>query len=336
MNKPQIDLTGAHILVVDDIPENLDVLLRTLESRGYSVLVAKSGEGALKVAKQFVPDLILLDVMMPGLNGYETCQKLKDDIRFAEVPIIFLTALDHIDAVVEGFDVGAVDYIVKPFNRRDVLARIRTHLERARYAKALEELNTHLEEKVAERTAQLDLKVRELEGRDRIARHMFTVHELDEVLDLVLEVIADLVELDKAMVFLQNGEDLTLTAAKGVSGELSRVSLDAAHQKVIDQVRTNSQSVQGIVDDRSFVVVPVLRDTAALGLIVVDRTAGASPVSDDEVQMLERFAIEAAMAIYDAQIRRDPSAWENQLDEIIDIDKNVDSAEFFDQFKEEE
>ena len=122
----------------------------------------------------------------------------------------------------------------------------------------------------------------------------------------------------------------------GLSDELNQITLDAAHQKVVDQVRTSNQSVRSIVDDKPFVVVPILRDTAPLGLIVVDKAVDASPVSDDEVQTLERFAIEAALGIHDAQIRRDPSAWENQLDEILDIDKNVDSTEFFDQFKEDE
>ncbi len=338
MNEPQIDLSGTRILVVDDVPENLDVLLNTLEGQGYQVLVATNGEKALEVVAQAVPDLILLDVMMPVLDGFETCRRLKADENLAKIPVIFLTARDDLEGMVEGFDAGGVDYIVKPFNRREVLVRMQTHLERARYAQALAELNAHLEEKVEERTEQLHHKVRELEGRDRIARYMFTVHDLDEVLVLVLEVISDLVTLDQAMVLLLYADgELKPAAAIGAGGkvveQLDTMKLDEVHQDAVGRVQQQRMSVLNVDEKVSFAIVPILRDTDLLGVIVVDRNE--SPISDDEIQTLERFAKEAAMAIHDAQIRRDPNAWDNQLDEILDLDEDVDTTALFDQFKDE-
>lgn len=134
MTRPTIDLSGAKILAVDDIPENLDILLETLEDSGYEVLVATSGEQALEVAPNARPEAILLDVMMPGIDGYETCRRLKAQPQFEDVPVLFLTARDDIEGVIEGFTAGGVDYIVKPFRKEEVLVRVRTHIERDRYA----------------------------------------------------------------------------------------------------------------------------------------------------------------------------------------------------------
>src|SRR5687767_9927686 len=103
------------ILIVDDIPENLAVLSAALEPEGYEVLAASNGTSALTVAEKGSPDLILLDVMMPGLDGLQICRELKRREHLCEIPVIFVTARGDGHAVVEGFNAGAVDYIVKPF-----------------------------------------------------------------------------------------------------------------------------------------------------------------------------------------------------------------------------
>ncbi|MBW2581025.1 MAG: response regulator, partial [Deltaproteobacteria bacterium] len=103
------------ILLVDDNPTNLQVLFQTLEGRGYNLLVAKDGETALTIVKKALPELILLDIMMPGIDGYEVCRRLKNDPATKEIPIIFLSALSETKDKVRGLDLGAVDYISKPF-----------------------------------------------------------------------------------------------------------------------------------------------------------------------------------------------------------------------------
>ncbi|MBF0286627.1 MAG: hybrid sensor histidine kinase/response regulator [SAR324 cluster bacterium] len=119
----------AYILIVDDTPQNIQVLGSTLVQKGYEVIVADSGLKALQVVEKLVPDLILLDIMMPEMDGYETCRKLKSLSKMKEVPIIFLTALDQSEDIVQGFEIGAVDYVTKPFNVPELLARVNTHLE---------------------------------------------------------------------------------------------------------------------------------------------------------------------------------------------------------------
>ena len=139
------------ILIVDDLPANLGVLVNVLGDAGCTVLVAASGESALARLEHVRPDLILLDVNMPGLDGYETCRQLKTDARWREVPVLFLTAQgDPVDKV-RGFAVGAVDYITKPLHNDEVLARVRAHLQIRSLQRALEDKNELLETAMARR-----------------------------------------------------------------------------------------------------------------------------------------------------------------------------------------
>ncbi len=116
------------VLLVDDTPENLALLMETLEPAGYQIYVATSGEKALQIAPKIKPDLILLDIMMPGIDGYETCKRLKSDKELKDIPVIFLSALNSPEDKVKAFEIGGIDYISKPFNHLEVLARVRTHL----------------------------------------------------------------------------------------------------------------------------------------------------------------------------------------------------------------
>lgn len=120
---------AATVLLVDDTPANIGVLLETLGAAGLEVLVAESGSSALAQLEHARPDLILLDVMMPGMDGFETCGRLKAHPRWRSIPVIFMTALDEPEQKVRAFREGAVDYIVKPFFEQEVLARVQTHLE---------------------------------------------------------------------------------------------------------------------------------------------------------------------------------------------------------------
>lgn len=116
------------ILVVDDNPDNIDVLVNALENMGYNLAIATSGERALKTTTHFLPDLILLDLMMPGIDGMETCRRLKENAQTQHIPVIFVTAAADTPEVVQSFRAGAVDYIVKPVREEEVLARVRNHL----------------------------------------------------------------------------------------------------------------------------------------------------------------------------------------------------------------
>ncbi|TFG84446.1 MAG: response regulator [Spirochaetales bacterium] len=119
---------GGLVLIVDDIEENLKVLGDTLTQAGFHPLQAKSGERAIQVAARAHPDLILLDIKMPGMDGFETIRRLKDDPATADIPVIFISALNQIEDKVNGFQSGAVDYVSKPFQKEEVVARVGTHL----------------------------------------------------------------------------------------------------------------------------------------------------------------------------------------------------------------
>ena len=128
MDKGSLDLRGAKILLVDDTQTNLQVLCALLEAEGYNILLAPNGPTALRIASEVAPDLILLDVMMPGMDGYEVCRRLKQEERTREIPVIFITAENQSQGVVRGFQVGGMDYIPKPFRDAEVLVRVRNIL----------------------------------------------------------------------------------------------------------------------------------------------------------------------------------------------------------------
>ncbi|MEA3468242.1 MAG: diguanylate cyclase [Thermodesulfobacteriota bacterium] len=128
----------ATILVVDDQPANLKVLLSFLKDHQFQIRIAEDGERTLQVLENYKPDIILLDVMMPGMNGFETCRRIKEKQETADIPIIFITALDNIEDKIAGFEAGGVDYITKPFQQVEVLTRIKTHIRLRRKEQELE------------------------------------------------------------------------------------------------------------------------------------------------------------------------------------------------------
>jgi diguanylate cyclase (GGDEF)-like protein len=132
------------ILIVDDSKLNIEILSDILKTKLYRIVVAKSGKKALEFAKIKKPDLILLDIMMPEINGFEVCKLLKNNSETAAIPIIFISGLDKSKDIVKGFQVGAVDYIVKPFQKEVVLARVNTHLKLSETQKKIEKNNNEL------------------------------------------------------------------------------------------------------------------------------------------------------------------------------------------------
>ncbi len=145
-------MTGAgeqeyRILLIDDEPRNLGVLSVILERRGLELLTARNGERGLEIAELNHPDLILLDVMMPGIDGFETCRRLKQNEATADIPVIFTTILDDLANKLVGFQAGAVDYLSKPFQEEEVVARVGKHIEIHRLQQALQARNQELEQK---------------------------------------------------------------------------------------------------------------------------------------------------------------------------------------------
>ena len=123
-----MDAGVPSILIVDDMPVNLAVLVDYLEEYGFNIRIARRGETALQRVQYDAPNLILLDVLLPGIDGFETCRRLKANASTAEIPVIFMTSLASAEDKIKGFEVGAVDYVTKPLQQAEVLARLTTHL----------------------------------------------------------------------------------------------------------------------------------------------------------------------------------------------------------------
>jgi diguanylate cyclase (GGDEF)-like protein len=140
-----LESSHANILIVDDVEDNLEILGDLLTFDGYNVQTARSGEGALKLVQESRPDLILLDILMPGMDGFEVCSRLKADEDTKDIPVIFVSSMTDIDSKVRGFKVGGVDYINKPFQHAEILVRVNTHVTMLRLRKHLEEQNAELE-----------------------------------------------------------------------------------------------------------------------------------------------------------------------------------------------
>lgn len=146
----------SKILIVDDVPKNIQVVGNILSQERLRIAYATNGENALQLAFNNDFDLILLDVMMPGMDGFEVCRQLRANKKTMDLPVIFLSAKSDLDSVLTGFQLGAQDYVSKPFNASELIARVRTHLDLREKKHQLKQLNQHLEEKVIERTSELE------------------------------------------------------------------------------------------------------------------------------------------------------------------------------------
>lgn len=178
------------ILVVDDTPNNLNVMHKLLKEAGYKIFIAQNGEQALKTAALARPDLILLDVMMPHLDGFTVCQRLKSQVLTQDISVIFMTALSDGQNKIKGLELGAVDYITKPFNREEVLARVHTHLTIAKLQKTL-----------AEQNKQLQRQAEEEKLFTRISEHIRQSLNLHQILTTASQEVQQLLNCDRVVVY---------------------------------------------------------------------------------------------------------------------------------------
>ena len=201
------DVIQGTILVVDDTPSNLTLLSRILSGSGFKVHLADNGATAIAMAKETIPDMILLDIHMSVMDGYETCEKLKADHRTKHIPIIFISALDEIEDKIRAFRIGAADYIPKPIEIKEVLARVNTHLANQRLREQLRNANIELEKKVKELTNSR----RQLQEREsKLRAFINAMPNLSFVYD----------DEGRYLEILTNEPDLLLTNAEKLKGFL--------------------------------------------------------------------------------------------------------------------
>ena len=245
-NMNQQNLENGVILIVDDNPTNLSVLSQALRGAGLSVRIAVDGESAIEQITHKQPDLILLDVQMPGIGGFETCRRLKADPLTHHIPIIFATALNDIENKSKGFSLGAVDYISKPFEQGEVIARVRIHLQ-------LKQLTETLEQRVAERTAALEqtqIQLVQQEKLSALGQLMAGVaHEMNNPIGCIInnlvpaqEYVGDLAKAIK--LYQDHCQDLPTA----VQDEIDAIELDYVLKDLPDLLASMKHSSERIKD----------------------------------------------------------------------------------------
>ena len=255
-------LAQSNIMVVDDNPDNLKVLEDMLRQEGYEVRSFPRGRLALTAAMRNPPDLILLDINMPEMNGYEVCEHLKSTEEVSGIPVIFLSALDETEDKVKAFRTGAVDYISKPFQCEEIQARVETHLKVHALQLALKQQNEHLEETVAARTRELAQAKERLTMLDRSKSDFLNLisHEfrtplvgLFGVSELILEEMSSTLEHNELKEMFEHSrrrilsilDDALLLTHIDVNGENLRsapVSLSAALSRAIESTTEFAES----------------------------------------------------------------------------------------------
>lgn len=233
----------ATVLIVDDIPANLGILVETLSSTGYRTLIAEDGNDALEQLNHVLPDIILLDIMMPGIDGFETCRRIKKDKRTHHIPVLFMTALSGTSDKIKGFEAGAVDYITKPFNNEEILARIETHLL---IRKQQEEIEDQRQELI-ERSAMQDrfMKIANHDLRNLLAVMNLRCSMLKEEREIPSREELD-ETIDKLRLSIDRMNDIIhgfLSSAAGRSFEISAGTLDTAKllEEVVEQYQPSAR-----------------------------------------------------------------------------------------------
>lgn len=288
------------ILLVDDTPTNLGVLFEYLERYGFKIVVARDGESGIKRAQFVRPDIILLDVMMPGINGFETCQRLKADPSTREIPVIFMTALADTENKVQGFAVGAVDYVTKPLQQDEVLARVTSHL------------------KIRDLTHSLQKKNRQLEASHLIAQRITSILDLNQLLTTVTELIQARFgyyyvgiwlgnEQQAAVLQAESGHDINQQLGVGFTLEAGAPQLAAAvlrsGQPLFSaDVRAESQrlGLSGLPATRGELALPLVFANEVLGVLDV-HSDQAGEFNGDDQTALQVMANQIAVAIRNAR-----------------------------------
>ena len=213
-----------NILVVEDDKGQLFLLKNILEEENYVVLTAESSKKALLLLEKKNVDLILLDIIMPAMDGFELCRLLKSQKEFKDIPIIFLTGKSEIDSVIKGFELGAADYISKPFNELELIARVRTHLALKDRSEALQIVNKVLEKKVADRTEALNKSVGKLKIYLKEKDILF--QELHHRVNNIIQLISSMLNLQIYFIKDKNSHELFINSLNRVK------ALALIHQKL--------------------------------------------------------------------------------------------------------
>lgn len=243
--KSKSDNDAPLILLVDDIPQNIQILHEILSEGKYSFAIAASGKETFAVLEKKLPDLILLDIMLEDTDGFEICKQLKEDSRTAEIPVIFLTARVRLEDKVRGFQMGAVDYITKPFEEAEVIARVHTHLQLKQASDIIKEYNRQLEvanKELSEKNKQISLQKKELEESYRKLKHsQQELVELEKRNAIMAMAVTTNHELNQPLTVMQGYVEL-------LKNSFQPDVLSEKQQKFLERIETSSKRMTGILE----------------------------------------------------------------------------------------
>jgi signal transduction histidine kinase/DNA-binding response OmpR family regulator len=324
-----LDFQEYTILIVDDDPISLDAVAGYLEGFGFKIEVAPEGESALKKVQQIWPDLILLDVMMPDIDGFEVCDQLKAGEATKDIPVIFMTSLTDIDDIVRGFEVGGVDYICKPIQYKELLARITNHLQIRHLTQSLREQADELQQTnedllkvtddLQEANIALSKRAVQLEACNQVGQQVTSILNLDELITQVVESIQTKFGYYFVGIWLLNKQQNRVVLQAGVKrdqgewlGPSFSVALDAKRSAIAWTCRTRevylSDNVEhdpkylpleGLLRTRSELALPLQIGEEMIGALGIQSDQLAAFDSEDK-RVLQILASQIAIAIRNA------------------------------------
>ncbi len=319
---------GGVLLIVDDTPTNLRMLCDFLTNSGFEVLVAVDGESAIDQTVYAQPNLILLDVLMPGIDGFETCRRLKANASTKDIPVIFMTALGETVDKVRGFQVGAVDYVTKPIQPEEVLARITNHLTIQNLQNQLQQQNLRLQQEVKERQRAEDL-VRQQAQREQllgeIAQRIRRSLNLDKILSTTVSEVRQFLQTDRVLIYRFFADWSGVVVVESVStdelsilnstisdscfGEAYIQLYQKSRIRVVEDIYTASLTPCHVDFLASFkvranLVVPILQGEGLWGLLVAHHCYKPRQWQQWEVDFLKALSTQIAIAIQQGQLHQ--------------------------------
>ncbi|HEY9669347.1 MAG TPA: response regulator, partial [Coleofasciculaceae cyanobacterium] len=333
---------GGVILIVDDTPTNLGMLCDFLTHSGFEVLVAIDGESAIEQAVYAQPNLILLDVLMPGIDGFETCRQLKANPSTQDIPVIFMTALGETVDKVRGFQVGAVDYVTKPIQPEEVLARITNHLTIQNLKNQLQKQNLQLQQEVKERQQAEEL-VRQQAQREQllgeIVQRIRQSLDLEEILSTTVSEVRQFLQTDRVLIYQFFADWSGIIAVESAStDELSILNTTISdpcfgqryaqrYRKgrilVIEDIHTSDITPCHVdflasIRVRANLVVPILQGEQLWGLLVAHHCQDARHWQQWEVDLLKQLSTPIAIAIQQGQLHQKLGLAEQRYHSIVE------------------
>jgi DNA-binding response OmpR family regulator len=304
---------NATIMVIDDTPDQLFLLKGMLQNKGYTVLDFLDGKTALKATEETQPDLIMLDIVMPVMDGFEVCRRLKKDQKTKEIPVLFISSLDETADKVKAFQVGGVDYVSKPFQFAEVYARIKTHLE-------LKQARENLERIVAERTVELKRKVNELEARDRLVSIQMKSMDRETAGLEILRAVSLVIEAKWYSLLYPGREPEETHQSVFYSGQEEYVKENLHKPDKHGLQLTNKAYASAQIERHGQLIAsPVCYQGDALAVILLQMRPVIDDAADDCVNALWRMSNEAALVLKKTNFIEDLENDKVDLNELLKI-----------------